>query len=119
MPGTSIRYFHESQEKLGTLIKLLIPQEVIYASRKAQCPRGYAQEISVWAHTWQHGVKRFISLVNIMFLKLILAVVYVSMHVYVCMYVFMYDIFLHKYIAILYSFSWKGRFGFVSCFRVL
>lgn len=61
MPGISIRYFHEIQGKLGTLIKLPIPQEVIYASRKAQCPRGYAQEISVLAHTRQHGVKTFIS----------------------------------------------------------
>ena len=68
------------------------------------------------SYKYSHSVNNlcvWLLLVNIMFLKLILAVVYVSMHV--CM----YGIFLHKYVAILYSYSCKGRFGFVSCFIVL
>lgn len=53
------KLFHQSRENLGTLIKLLILEEVIYASRKTQCPRGCAQEVSIWAHIWQQGLKTF------------------------------------------------------------
>lgn len=54
------KLFLQSQENLGTLIKLLILEEVIYASRKTQCPCDLsAQEVSIWAHIWQQGLKTF------------------------------------------------------------